>query len=189
MDRLQVFQYYMAVKLHFTTSKYDIFEHKGRVPNITWDNLSKSAPRLRLIEHLARRFDKPKELIEFLVAQYAYASSEASALSALYDPMSADENYALWCRKKVSMSQLIVDDLYDRDIKAITGGEQPEILSLVAGGTINIETAAALQTLYPYARKDYFVFQYLGVIIEKLGRWVRFDKARVLREIEIPNES
>lgn len=189
MDRLKVFQLYMAVKLHFTSAKYDIFEHKARVPNITHANLSKIPARLRLIEHLARRFDSPQLLMEFLVAQYAYSASESSALSSLYDPMSADENYALWNRKKVAMSQMIIDDLYDRDILAITSGDQPEILSLVASGAINVETAAALQKIYPFTRKDYFVFQYLGGIIEKLGRWVRFDEARITRIIEIPHES
>lgn len=176
----------MAVKLHFASAKYDIVASMGRAPNITHEHLIKIPQRLRLIEHLGRRFDKPRELLEFLVAQYAYSASEASAMSSLYDPMTADENFALWNRKKVSMSQLIIDDLYDRDIKAITSGDQPEILSLVASGAINVESAAALHQMYPFTRRDYFVFQYLGGIIGKLGHWVRFDEARIRRTIEIP---
>ena len=31
MDAFEVYKYYMALKLHFTTDKYDVIEQKGKV--------------------------------------------------------------------------------------------------------------------------------------------------------------
>jgi len=59
----------MAIRLHFNTEKYDVFEMNGRVSGsrIAFDRRNDRG----LFEKLARKFDKDQELIKFLVENFA----------------------------------------------------------------------------------------------------------------------
>jgi len=184
MDRLTALRIYLAVRLHFTTEGYDIFECKARVPNITADSITKTPQRARMVEHLSRRFDRPSVLMQYLVAQYAYTTTTNAAISAIHDVMTAEENFALWQRKKLALTQIILDDIHDYYKPSILGGDSPQILSMVAGGSVNIETAVAIQRLKPFLRNDYFAFQGIGVTIRKLNGFIKFNEQRVLSALE-----
>jgi len=65
MDSFQVYRYYLALKLHFTTDNYDVFEHKGRVrcSRRTFE----TRKDLYAIEKLARKY-KESEIVNLLVS-------------------------------------------------------------------------------------------------------------------------
>jgi hypothetical protein len=64
MNGYQAYKYFMAVKLHFTTEKYDLFEKRGRVSG-TQATFEKRNDR-GLFEKLADNFDTDQQLIQFL---------------------------------------------------------------------------------------------------------------------------
>lgn len=183
IDPIVGLKLYMAVKLHFT-SKYDIFEYGGRVPNISSDSLNKISARKALILRLCKRFKTNNEMVQYLVSQYAYTDN-----SALYDPMIAEENFDRWNKNKISMTQIILDDLYEKDVKEIIMGPDPKIFRMIVGGSVNIESATALNNILDFVKEDYFVFNNIAVKIKKLRRFIRFDKERVIKECNIYHET
>lgn len=173
------YRIYTALRLHFTTN-YDLTKYGGKVPGISIANVNKNPQRKCLMERLARRFTKPNDLVQYIVAQYAYADN-----SAIYDPMIAEENYILWGARRMSMTQHILDALYERDITALISGEPPEIFKLVLQGEMSVEVAVALNNLLNYNTKEYLGFSATVNRINKLAQFVKFDAPRVLEELEI----
>lgn len=182
MDILLAFRLYTALRLHFT-SAYDITKYGGKVPGCNMANVNKNPQRKYLIERMARRFVKPNDLVQYVVAQYAYAQG-----TAIYDPMIADENYTRWEKNRMATTQNMLDDLHQRDIPALISGEPPEILKLVLRGEIRIETAVALNGLLNFNDKDYFGFGEIGGIINKLARFVQFDRERIEKEFGLSHD-
>ena len=86
MTGFKAFRYYIALKLHFTKEKFDVFENKGHIKG------SYAAFDARndkyLFEKLARKFPKDQDIIQFIVANLSigndniiYGMEEAEALS------------------------------------------------------------------------------------------------------------
>jgi hypothetical protein len=178
IDPIIVFRLYMATKLHFTTEKYDIHKSLARVGNINQTTFNKNIPRKRMLERTARKFNKIPDVVEFFVSQYAYGDA-----SSAFDPQQAEDNYERWMKNKISMTQLIIDDLYGKDINQFIMGNSPPILSEVAGGRCHIESAVALNRLKPWVGTDYFVFNDLALKIKKLERFVQFNQRKVETEL------
>lgn len=181
MDGFKAYKYFMAIKLHFTSEKYDVFEMNGRVSG------SREAFERRndrgLYEKLARKFPSDAELIQFLVANIAYGH-----MNVVYSGDS-EEYYSVWRKRKESMSRVFemdlntisnhvknLDDMYSIDDGA------PILLKLYLGGHITLETMAILQDFDDYLSKweplimlwhDHFL------VIRKVKRFVKYDKTRV----------
>lgn len=185
MDGFKAYKYFMAIKLHFTSERYDVFESNGRVSG------SRAAFERRndrgLFEKLAKKFDKDQDLIQFLVANFAYGHKNV-----VYSNDS-DEYYALWVRRKESRTQVFKNDLntivnhMERNrmkgdaLYSVESG-MPELLNLFIGGHVTLETMVILQDFDDYLLKweplimlwhDYFL------VIRKVKRFVRYDQNRV----------
>ena len=175
----------MAIKLHFTSERYDVFETNGRVSG------SRAAFERRndrgLFEKLAKKFDKDQDLIQFLVANFAYGHKNV-----VYSNDS-DAYYTLWMKRKESRSQVFQNDLnsiinhLERSrmkgdaLYSVESG-MPELLNLFIGGHVTLETMVILQDFDDYLLKweplimlwhDYFL------VIRKVKRFVRYDQNRV----------
>lgn len=181
LDVLKVFRMYMAIRLHFT-SKYDLFENKGRTSGITVENLNKNAARRTMLYRVAKKFTTYPEVAEYFVCQHLYGDGNS-----VFSIMLADDNYTKWMKFKLSATYTIINELSDYSIDALTEGKLPLILSKVAGDEISIETAIALNTLKPFTEpdKDYLGFSRIANIINKSTRWVKFDTNLVKRELSI----
>lgn len=180
IDPLVGLKLYFAVKLHFET-KYDIFKYDGRVPNINQATLDKNVARKKLIYRLCKRFTKPFDIVQFLVAQYIYGNGT------VYDVMSSEENYSKWLKFKVSSTRTIIDDFFDLDIDDIVMGAEPKIFKMIMRGSINIESATALNNIIHFVDEttDYFIFSGLSNTIVKLARFIKFDEQRVRTELNL----
>ena len=183
MNELDSFRIYMALKLHFTTKGYDVFESKGRVSNINVTNLEKNKPRFHMLRRVSKRFNTPKELISFFVAQYAYANN-----STIYCPMVAEENHEKWIGRKNSITQNIIFQLGGLDLDGIVREDPPEVFKLVMRDTIHIETAVALNKIRPYLQDNYLAFNELAFKIDKLRGFVRFNVEKVIQQLGMENE-
>lgn len=153
MDGYQAYRYFMAIRLHFTTDKYDVFEKNGRVTGKR-ETFEKRNDR-GLFEKLANKFTKDKDLIQYLVANFAYGNN-----GVIYSTDS-DEYYDVWIKRKESMRRVfeldlitiqrhlennkkIYNDLYSIDEYS------PLLLNLYLGKQITLETMVILNDIENY---------------------------------------
>ena len=193
MDGFKAYRYYLALKLHFNSEKFNVFENRGNVKG------SREAFNARndryIFEKLARKFVNDREIIQFFVANFAYGNE-----SAIYAGQEADDNLAEWNRRKQSITKIFIDDLaslltYVEINKLPTSSifdfnfnEYPAALKLFLGGKISIETLVIINEL------DHIVEHWLDnptvqhiwsnelLRIKKLIGFVKYDKEK-LRKI------
>lgn len=193
MDGFKAYRYYLALKLHFTSEKFNVFENRGNVKG------SREAFNVRndryIFEKLARKFNNDRDIIQFFVANFAYGNE-----SAIYAGQEADDNLNEWNRRKQSITKIFIDDLaslltYVEINKLPTSSifdfnfsEYPAALKLFLGGKISIETLVIINEL------DHIVEHWLDnptvqhiwsnelLRIKKLIGFVKYDKEK-LRKI------
>jgi len=193
VDGFKAYRYYLALKLHFTTEKFNVFENRGNVKG------SREAFNARndryIFEKLARKFNNDRDIIQFFVANFAYGNE-----SAIYAGQEADDNLAEWNKRKQSITKIFIDDMaslltYVEINKLPTSSifdfnfnEYPAALKLFLGGKISIETLVIINEL------DHIVEHWLDnstvqhiwsnelLRIKKLIGFVKYDKEK-LRKI------
>ena len=175
----------MAIKLHFTTEKYDVFEMNGRVSGsrVAFERRNDRG----LFEKLARKFTTDYELIQFLVANFAYGHQNV-----VYSHDS-DTYFQVWNKRKESRTRTfgvdldtILNHIEKNKISAETlysvESGMPELLNLYLGGYVSLETMVILQKFDDYLPKweplimlwhDHFL------TIRKANRFVKFDETRL----------
>lgn len=149
MNGFKAYRYYLALKLHFTTDKFNVFENKGAVRG-TYESFNARNDK-HLFDKLARKFDKDQELIQFMVAQFVYNNPNF-----IYGLEQADDNYTEWCKVKQSITKVFRDDInqleleIDKygytldDIFNCTLNDFPVIIKLYLGKRIHPHTLAIL---------------------------------------------
>jgi hypothetical protein len=193
VDGFKAYRYYLALKLHFTSDKFNVFENRGNVKG------SREAFNARndryIFEKLARKFNNDRDIIQFFVANFAYGNE-----SAIYAGQEADDNLNEWNRRKQSITKIFIDDLatlltYVEINKLPTSSifdfnfnEYPAALKIFLGGKISIETLVIINEL------DHIVEHWLDnptvqhiwsnelLRIKKLIGFVKYDKEK-LRKI------
>ena len=63
MDGYKAYRYYLAIKLHFTTDKFDVFQNRGNVKG-TREAFNARNDRY-IFEKLAQKRSDDKEIIQF----------------------------------------------------------------------------------------------------------------------------
>jgi hypothetical protein len=193
VDGFKAYRYYLAIKLHFTSEKFNVFENRGNVKG------SREAFNARndryIFEKLARKFANDRDIIQFFVANFAYGNE-----SAIYAGQEADDNLAEWNKRKQSITKIFIDDLaslltYVEINKLPTSSifdfnfnEYPAALKLFIGGKISIETLVIINELDHIVEHwlDNPTVQYIWntelLRIKKLIGFVKYDKEK-LRKI------
>lgn len=175
----------MAIRLHFTHEKYDVFEMNGRVTG------SRAAFERRhdrgLFEKLADKFTTDRELIQFLVANFAYGNKNV-----VYS-VESDEYYRTWMRRKESRTREFQTDLDKiinhlemnripaQQLYSIDTG-MPELLNLYLGGHISIETMVILQNFDDYLSKWeplIMLWHDSFLVIRKCTGFIKYDKIKL----------
>ena len=193
MDGYKAWKLYMAVKLHFTTTKYNVFNNRGHVKGAR-DTFYARNDRF-IFERLARKFPTEREIIQYFVANFAYDNSEV-----VYSPADGETNLVTWNKRKQSISQVFDNDLHvillhlekerltENDLYEGQSNNLPELFKLFLGGYITIETMVILDTFVNYlARTSSKINLLLGeeyLKIEKCKGFVKFDKDRLLQVYE-----
>jgi hypothetical protein len=104
MDGYKAYRYYLAIKLHFTTDKFNVFENRGNVRG-TREAFNARNDRY-IFEKLANKYSDDKEIIQFFVSNFAYGND-----TAIYAGREAEDNFLLWNKRKQSITKVFVDDL------------------------------------------------------------------------------
>lgn len=186
MEPYEVYRLYLALKLHFTTKKYDITQTKG-VVNSKKENFLKRKD-LTSIRKLARDYTK-KEIINILVANFV----SGDKWGGIFDTKSS-ERYKQWLVNIEKLQYNFAADLdkiifrmeQENIISAIDDTNHPLILKLVMGNEIKLETVVMLEKLLPFIGKftSDFVLEDLCLLVTKYKPFVRFDKDSILKRYE-----
>jgi hypothetical protein len=190
MDGFKAYRYYLAIKLHFTTDKFDVFQNRGNVRG-TREAFNARNDRY-IFEKLANKHENDKDIIQFFVANFAYGNA-----TAIYDGKEADDNYIEWSKRKQAITKTFVDDLatlltYIETNKLkysalfnFTDDEYPIALKLFVGNKISIETLRIIDDLYPIIEKwklnnsVRYIWDDELRRITKLTGFVKYDKIKI----------
>lgn len=195
MDGFKAYRYYLALKLHFTTDKFDVFKNRGNVKG-TREAFNARNDRY-IFEKLANKHPDDKDIIQFFVANFAYGKD-----TAIYAGQEAEDNYTEWLKRKQSITKVFVDDLATiithielnklktSAIFEFTDGEYPAALSLFIGGKIAIETlriiddfTGVLETWKSHPTVRYIWDDEMRRIT-KLTGFVKYDKIKLSQIFE-----
>lgn len=152
MNGFKAYRYHLALKLHFTKEKYNVFETRGNL------KVSLDAYRARndayLFERLARKFEKDQDFIQYVVGNYAYGN-----VNFLYDESLALGYYTQWIKVKESITKTFTDDLstiqyevekHNIDLNTVikcTNNDLPFIIKLYLGKLIQPQTISIINDL------------------------------------------
>ena len=189
MDGYKAFQYYMAVRLHFTKDSFDVFKN-GRVKGSS-ETFNKRNDKL-LFEKLAKKHPQDGELIQFYVANFAYGNANV-----IYEEEESISYYREWVKRKESITKIFTDDmnkiiryaennkLSKNDVLDFTFGTPPCILTQYIGNHISVESVRILDdylNIIDSWKNTYFTTAFWDNDIRrisKLKKFVKYDKNRI----------
>jgi len=190
VDGFKAWKLYMAVKLHFTTNSYNVFNNRGHVKGAR-DTFYARNDRF-IFEKLARKFPTERDIIQYFVANFAYDHPEM-----VYDQVDSETNLNTWNKRKQSISQVFENDLHiillhlEKERigeQQLYNGNPPELLKLYLGGYITIETMVILDSFASYIARWKQEINLLWDVecrrIEKCKGFIKFDSERLLRLFE-----
>lgn len=195
MDGFKAYRYYLAIKLHFTTDKFNVFENRGNVRG-TREAFNARNDRY-IFEKLANKMPDDRDIIQFFVANFAYGKD-----TAIYEGKEADDNYLLWTKRKQSISKTFIDDLAKiltyvetnklspNSIFDFVNDEYPVILKLFIGGQITIESVRIIDDIYPILDtwmnnpSIRYIWQGEFLRIKKLTGFVKYDRIKLEKVFE-----
>ena len=181
----ETYKYFMAIKLHLTTDRYDVFETNGRVSG-SRETFDKRNDRF-LFEKLGNKFNTPRELIEYFVSNIGYGNKNV-----IYSGES-DENYEMWQKRKESRSytferqldhirEYIEDNNKKYEDLFCIDNYVPELLKMYVGGHIHLETIVILNDFENFLPKWEPLVLVWGDqlrILNKIKKFVKYDKTKI----------
>jgi len=192
MNGYKAYRYFLALKLHFTTDKFNVFENKGNVRGSV-ETFQARNDRF-LFDKLAKKFSLDKDLIQFIVAQYVYNNPNF-----IYELEQADDNYTQWIRVKESITRTFQDDLnelllqhekngYSKDeIFNCTINDFPVIIKLYLGKRINPQTISILSEIDD-SIKEWLNNPNLSLVLEneirillKMKGFFKYDRDKITK--------
>ena len=191
MDGFKAYKYYMAVKLHFTSKKYNVFETRGNVKG-TREAFNSRNDRY-IFEKLGQKYDD-REMIQFFVSNFAYGND-----TAIYGNSEAEDLYFEWQKRKQAITKTFIDDLanimnmcdvhkFNADgIFKSKDGDLPVLTSMFLSGRISIETMRMIDDIEPFVdswENDPMIKIVLGdklLRIEKLKGFVKYDSEKITK--------
>ena len=189
MNGYDLYGLYQAIKLHFTSEKYNFFQYDGKT-RVSIDAFQKRRDKF-LFHRLARKY-RDDEMVPFLVANFVH-SDDNWTKSLLEDE--AEETYRDWKRTTDSMSKIYVEDLQKiatketfNDLFKVEDGQFPKLLVTFLQKDVTIETMVILNNIFDFIRiwdkkiSDDIIYPKVSRKIRKYGAFlaVNVDKYKLL---------
>lgn len=173
MNGFQVWRLHRALKMHFTTRKYDLFQYNGRFYGDD-EIMFKKLNHKMLYEMMSVKFENPHQAVEFFLSNLLYTRADEAFTLHAWD------NYKRWIREKESLTKLIADDLGGLDLSTdLHDDVLPKLLKLIVGGKIMPQTAVAIDAVIPFLAdwdaKVYFGHEESVLKLIKLKRFVKYN--------------
>lgn len=191
MTEYEVYKMYLALKLHFTTEKYDVIKQKGKV------RASKQAFAKRKdlfsIKKIAKTYSD-EEIANFLVANFTSGDRWGGVFDA-----EAGDRFTEWKRKIEALSYNFEKDLdklvFDmeskgknfKDVFLVEKNQHPYIIKSFLRRDINLETLVVLEKIDPYLDKfdntidDNIIWPDISRLIKKYKPFLNIDKEKYAR--------
>lgn len=190
MEAFDVYRSYLALKLHFTTDKYDAIKQRGRV-RATKQSFFKRTDLLN-IRKIAEKYSE-KEVVDFLVANFV----SGDRWGGVFDS-EAKHNYLDWKRRMEAMSYTFKNDIdkilfnceknnYKFDDVFYSDTNHPIILRMYLGKHISIETLVILNQINNYTDrldeklKNDLVWPDVSRILKKYQPFLKIEKEKYVR--------
>lgn len=183
MDAFEVYKYYMALKLHFTTDKYDVIEKKGKV-RASRQAFAKRKD-LYAINKVAKSYSD-EEVANFLIANFV----SGDRWGGVFDT-DARETYLAWKKRIESLTYTFTQDietlLNEIDFDKIfdcNKDEHPYIIKAYLRKSITIETLVILDKLFDLVSiinsktADTIVWPDIARLIKKYRPFLKIDKEK-----------
>ena len=189
MNGYDLYGLYQAIKLHFTSEKYNFFQYDGKT-RVSIDAFQKRRDKF-LFHRLARKY-RDDEMVPFLVANFVH-SDDNWTKSLLEDE--AEETYRDWKRTTDSMSKIYVEDLQKiatketfNDLFKVEDGQFPKLLVTFLQKDVTIETMVILNNIFDFIRiwdkkiSDDIIYPKVSRKVRKYGAFltVNVDKYKLL---------
>ena len=193
MTGFKAFRYYIALKLHFTKEKFNVFENKGHIKG------SYAAFDARndkyLFEKLARKFPKDQDIIQFIVANLSIGNDNI-----IYGMEEAEENYIQWIKRKQSITHTFLNDINTIQLESeknnfnldqiinCTLNQFPYIIKLYLGKLICMESIVILNDFVPMIAKwkqepSLILLENDILRIEKLKGFVKYNRDKIEKQV------
>ena len=190
MTGFKAFRYYLALKLHFNNDKFNVFQNKGNI-KYSYETFNLRNDRY-IFDKLARKFDTDQELIQFLVANFAYGHDNM-----IFAIEEANEYYLEWQKRKQSITRIFKDDLNTIELESqknalsldqiinFTLNEYPCIIRLYLGKKISIESVSILNDMLAFMPKWKQNKSAMLILesdirkIEKVKGFVKYDAEKI----------
>ena len=186
MEPFEVYRYYLALRLHFTTDSYNVIEQKGRV-RATKNSFLKRKDLLS-IRRVAETYSD-KDIVDFLVANFV----SGDRWGGVFD-VESKERYQGWKKRIESISYTFKKEIDKAvmyaDKLGITfnqlfycnHGQHPFIIKMYLRNDISIETLVILNKLNNFTDqldqdlKDDLVWPDTSRIIKKYSPFLEIKK-------------
>lgn len=182
MDGFLAYKYYMAIKLHFTNRKFDVFENRGRI-RISRERFESRNDHF-LFDKLARQYPQDRDFIRFCASNFMYGNPEL-----VYKTNEANANFKEYTRRKQSITKVFADDLTTiRNSGAqykFSGNQLPDVVQLYLSKKITLETMVILNDLDAVVDRVRENPQAVLIdddllLIEKAKKFVTYDSYRIV---------
>jgi hypothetical protein len=192
MDAYKAYRYYLAIKLHFTTDKFNVFANHGAV-KYSRERFNNRNDRY-IFDKLSRKFKSDKEYIHFLACNYMYGNPDV-----VYSGQEAEDNYIEYTRIKQSITKIFSDDtnIILRELEKtnsdlnFTNNQLPIIITLYLSNKIKLESLRILDDRFNLLHNLkmenqtlYKMFDDLFRVVEKSKGFVKYDNTKTNPIIE-----
>ena len=185
MEPFEVYKLYLALKLHFTTEKYDITKTRGAVKASEKSFLKRRD--IIAMRKLARDYSK-KEIIDLLVANFV----SGDKWGGMFDSQAADV-YTEWKARKSRRDYQFEQDVelikIEMEKQSISNpfiadqGQHALVYRLYLGKKITIESLISLDKLFNFSYKenDDIFLDAINLLIRKYRPFVKLtDKMKIV---------
>ena len=190
MDPYDVYKYYMSMKLHFESDTYEAPKYNYKT-SARPQSFFKRRDKYHFAK-LGRKFDDPRDLIDFFTAQFTAADK-----TWVGDMLQDEEKYTEWQKRQQSLSYNFEQDINKLAEEAGTfdemlethdeGNNYPLVIEKYLQEEISLETVVILDRLTGFMKRadrtitETIVWPDVSKKIRKYGLLLRFDKDRMRR--------
>jgi len=188
MEPFEVYRYYLALRLHFTTDQYDAIKLQGRVRASKQSFLKRRD--LIAIRRVAEQYSD-KDVVEFLVANFV----SGDRWGGVFDTEARDR-YMGWKKRIESLSytfekeieKLIIfsgkKEIKFEDLLVSQNQQHPYIIKMYLRNDVSIETLVILNKIIPFTDEldrvlnTDLIWPDLSRLIKKYAPFLNFKKEK-----------
>ena len=183
MNGYDLYGLYQAIKLHFTTEKYNFFTYDGKT-RVSVDAFNNRRDKF-LFHRLARKY-RDEEMVSFLVSNFAH--NDSNWTKSLLE-QEAEDIYTNWKRTTEAMSKFYLDDLAKicpepkefNKLFEVKDGQFPTLLVAFLQKEVSLETMVILNNIFDFIRiwdkkiDDDIIYPKISRKIRKYGSFLNVD--------------